>query len=82
MIAAIVGAAAGYLIWLGATTIIVATVPTRYWVMSVAVLLAALAAGAFTMAVRYKGTAKAMAFWCAPALPILVSLYLLILVVT
>ncbi len=79
---AAVGMAVGYAVWLAATALIVATTPVRYWVIAVAIVLAILTSIAVTLARRHKHTSKAAAFWSAPILPILVSLYLLIVVVT
>jgi hypothetical protein len=82
VISAAVGVAAGYLVWLGGTAIIVATTPVDYWVISVAILLIVLTSGAVVLAIRSKHTRTATAFWLAPILPILVSVYLLVVVVT
>ncbi|MBB3601386.1 CHASE2 domain-containing sensor protein [Mycolicibacterium sp. BK556] len=81
-LSAVVGLALGYLVWLGGTAIVLATTPVRYWAISVAILLAVLTAASFVSAVQNKQPAKAMAFWLAPVLPILVSLYMLIVFVT
>jgi hypothetical protein len=82
VISAAVGVGVGYLVWLGGTAIIIATTPVDYWVISVAILLAVLTSVAVLLAVRHKDTRKATAFWAAPILPIVVSVYLLVVVVT
>ena len=80
--AAVVGVGGGYLIWLATTTAVVAVTPVRYWVVSVAILSTVPTLAAVAMAIRHKGTAKAIGFSLAPVLPILVSLYTLILLAT
>ncbi|BBX05488.1 hypothetical protein [Mycolicibacterium aichiense] len=81
-LSALIGAVVGYLVWLGATAIIAATTPVRFWVLSGAIVLVALTSIAVALAVRHKHTLKAAAFWSAPVLPILFSVYLLVVVVT
>jgi len=70
----------GYVIWLGAVGLIVATTPVRFWVPAVAVVMAVLGLCAVLLGRRYKQTWKAVGCWAAPVLPILVSGYLLVLV--
>ena len=77
-----IGLSVGYLIWLGATAIVVATTPVGYWVLSVAVILAVLTSGAVTFAMRNRRDPLSAAFWCAPILPTVVSLYLLVVIAT
>ncbi len=81
-LSALVGALVGYVIWLGAIGLILATTPVRFWVPAGAVVLAVLSPCAFLLGRRYRNTWKAVACWAAPVLPILVSVYLLVLVVT
>ncbi|WP_396929693.1 hypothetical protein [Mycolicibacterium sp.] len=81
-LSALIGAVVGYLAWLGATAIIAATTPVRYWVVSGAIVLVALTSITVAFAIRHKHTLKAPAFWSAPVLPILFSVYLLFVVVT
>lgn len=82
VLAAVIGAGFGYLVWLVGTMVVLATTPVDYWVISEAVLLVVLTAASFLVAIRCKPTRMATVFWVAPVLPILVSAYLLIVVVT
>lgn len=78
LLSAVIGIFVGYGIWLGAVAVVIVAAPVRLWVPSVAVLLAILTSIAVALAIRNKRTPRAVAFWLAPMLPILVSLYLII----
>ncbi|WP_445167506.1 hypothetical protein ACTXG7_27530 [Mycolicibacterium sp. Dal123E01] len=82
VISAAVGLGVGYLIWIGSTAIVIVTTPVKYWAIVDAVLLAVFTFGSALLAVFYRNTPKAMAFWLAPVLPILAALYILIVFVT
>lgn len=82
VISAVVGALVGYLVWMGALSLIVVITPVGFWVAVAAVVLAIFSACAVLLARRSKQTWKAAAWWSAPVLPILVSVYLLVLVAT
>lgn len=82
VIYAIIGMLAGYAAWIAAGTLILATTPVHAWVLAGALELAALTLGAVFIAVRHKRSPAAVAFWAAPLLPIVASLYLLVVVST
>jgi len=75
------GLAAGYVLWLAGLTALTAVVPMRYIVIAAAILLSVILIAAVGLALLFKRTQRrtvALAFWCAPALPTIASLYLLI----
>ena len=82
VLSAVVGMLAGYVIWLGAVGLIIVTTPVRFWVAVAAVVLAIFSACAVLLARRSKQTWKAAAWWSAPVLPILASVYVLVLLLT
>ncbi len=81
-LSAVVGMPVGYLVWIGAVGLIIVTTPVRFWVPAAAVVMAVLGLCAVLLGRRFKQTWRAAGCWAAPVLPILVSVYLLVLVVT
>jgi hypothetical protein len=81
-LSAVVGMLVGYVIWLGAVGLIIVTTPVRSWVPAVAIVVAVLSLCAVLLGRRCTNTWKAAGFWSAPVLPIVVSVYLLVVVVT
>lgn len=79
---AVVGLVVGYLVWMAASTVVIAMTPVHLWVPVVAAVLAVLSGAAFALARRYKHTPIAIGFWLAPVLPVVVSVYVLVLVAT
>ena len=82
VISAVVGALVGYLVWIGAVSLIIVITPVRLWVPVAAVVLAIFIACAVLLGRRSKQTWKAAGYWSAPVLPILASVYVLVLVLT
>lgn len=82
VISAVVGMLVGYLVWIGAVSLIIATTPVRFWVAVTAVVLAIFTVGAVLLGRRSEQRWKAAACWSAPVLPMLASAYVLVLVVT
>lgn len=78
----VVGMLVGYVVWIGAVCLIIVTTPVRFWVAVTAVVLAVLCACAVLLAQRSKQTWKAAVWWSAPVLPILASVYVLVLLLT
>lgn len=77
ILAAVAGVAAGYLVWLAAGAIIVATLPVRFWAAAAALLLVTLIVGAVFAGRRHQGLSATALLW-SPALPVLASIYLFI----
>ena len=76
-----VGMAVGYIGWLFAVTVLTATVPVAHMVVAVGAMLASMTIASFALALRFAALDRrpaARAFWCAPALPVAASVYLLI----
>jgi hypothetical protein len=82
VISAVVGALVGYLVWTGAVCLVILMTPVRFWAAVAAVVLAIFSACAVLLARRSKQTWKAAAWWSAPVLPILTSVYVLVLLLT
>lgn len=76
ILAAVAGMAAGYLVWLIAGAIIIATLPVSLWAAADALLLVTLVVGAL-FAGRHRGRSATAWLW-SPALPLLASIYLFI----
>jgi hypothetical protein len=79
--AVLVGMAAGYVLWLAGITALTAIVPMRHIIISAAVSLGLLTIIAFAIATHFKKSKRrsfSLAFWWAPTLPAVASIYSLI----
>jgi hypothetical protein len=79
--AILTGLASGYVLWLVGLTALTAVIPMRYIIIGAAILLTVILIAAVGLALRFNRTQRrtvALAFWCAPTLPTIASLYLLI----
>jgi hypothetical protein len=83
--AVVLGMAAGYLLWLAGITALTAVVPMRYIIVAAAILLSVIVFASFAAALHFKRAQRrsvALAFWWAPALPTVASLYSLIVILS
>ena len=79
--AVLVGMAAGYVLWLAGTTALTVIVPMQHIIIAAAVFLGLITIISFALANHFKTSEKrsvALAFWCAPTLPAIASIYSLI----
>jgi uncharacterized membrane protein YfcA len=79
--AVLVGMAAGYVLWLAGVTGLTVVVPMRYVIVAAAVLLAVILAIAFASARYFRKSGRrsvALGIAWAPALPVVASIYSLI----
>lgn len=77
---ALTGMILGYLAWLAILMAIILLTPIYYWWVTVAaVTLIILTSVAFSRARNYKGKAIAFAYWFAPLLPSIMSVYIVVL---
>lgn len=80
---ALAGLILGYLIWMAILGAIILLTPVYYWWAIAAVAtLVALTAATFVMARRHKGKPVAYAYWLAPLLPTIMSVYVVVLATT
>lgn len=77
ILAAVAGMAAGYLVWLTAGAIIIATLPVSLWAAAAALLLVTLIIGALFASRHHQGPSATALLW-SPVLPVLASAYLFI----
>jgi ERCC4-related helicase len=73
--------AAGYVVWLAGVTALTAIVPMQHTIIAAAVFLGLITIAAFVMATHFKKSGRrsvALAFWWAPTLPAVASIYSLI----
>lgn len=74
-------AVGGYLVWLTGMAVLTAMVPTPHMIIAASALLGLIAIAAFVLALQFKASGSrfaARAFWCAPVLPGVASVYSLI----
>jgi hypothetical protein len=79
--AVLVGMAAGYVLWLASITALTVIVPMQYIIIAAAVFLGLITIISFALANHFKKSERrsvAVAFWCAPTLPAIASIYSLI----
>lgn len=81
-VAAAVGLAGGYLVWLATVMLVVAVFPVSTWAVAGVAAVLLLAAVAFWLARRCATPALRHALWWSPALPVLACLYLTAVLVT
>jgi hypothetical protein len=75
------GMAAGYLVWLTGMTVLTATVPVPHMIFAASALLGSITIAAFVLGLQFKASGRrlvARAFWFAPVLPMVASVYSLI----
>jgi hypothetical protein len=80
-VAVLVGMAAGYVLWLAGITALTAIVPMQHIIIAGAVFLGLMIIVCFALANHFKKPERrtvALAFWCAPTLPVIASIYSLI----
>jgi hypothetical protein len=80
-LAVLVGMAAGYVLWLAGITALTVIVPMRHIIIAGAVFLGLIIIICFALANHFKKSERqtvALAFWCAPTLPAIASIYSLI----
>jgi hypothetical protein len=83
--AVLVGMAAGYVLWLAGITALTAIVPMQHIIIAAAVFLALITITAFAIATHFKKTKRrsvSLAFWWAPTLPAVASIYSLVVFLT
>ena len=79
--AVLVGMAAGYVLWLAGITALTVIVPMKHIIIAGAVFIGLITITAFALANHFKKSDRrtvALAFWCAPTLPAIVSIYSLV----
>jgi hypothetical protein len=79
--AVLLGMAAGYVLWLAGITALSVIVPMQHIILAAAVFLGLITITAFALAIYFKKSDRrsaALGFWCAPALPVVASIYSLI----
>jgi hypothetical protein len=79
--AVLLGVAAGYVLWLAGITALTVIVPMRYIIVAGAIFLGLIMIAAFAIATHFTKLHRrfiSLAFWCAPVLPALASIYSLI----
>jgi hypothetical protein len=80
-VAALVGMAGGYVLWLAGITALTVIVPMQHIIIGGAVFLGVITITAFAMAIHFKKSKRrsvSLAFWWAPMLPAVASIYSLI----
>jgi hypothetical protein len=76
--AVLVGMAAGYVLWLAGITALTVIVPMKHIIIAGAVFIGLITITAFALANHFKKSDRrtvALAFWCAPTLPAIASIY-------
>ena len=79
--AVLVGMAAGYVLWLAGITALTVIVPIKHIIIAGAVFIGLITITAFALANHFKKSDRrtvALAFWCAPTLPAIASIYSLV----
>jgi hypothetical protein len=79
--AVLVGMAAGYVLWLAGITALTVIVPMKHIIIAGAVFIGLITITAFALANHFKKSDRrtvALAFWCAPTLPAIASIYSLV----
>jgi hypothetical protein len=79
--AVLVGIAAGYVLWLAGITALTVIVPMKHIIIAGAVFIGLITITAFALANHFKKSDRrtvALAFWCAPTLPAIASIYSLV----
>ena len=83
--AVLVGMAVGYVLWLAGITALTAIVPMQHIIIAAAVFLGLITVTAFAIATHFKKTKRrsvSLAFWWAPTLPAVASIYSLVVFLT
>jgi hypothetical protein len=79
--AVLLGIVAGYVVWLAGITALTVVVPTQYMIAAAGVFLGVIVLISLALARHFRQSDRrsvALACWCAPALPIVASVYSLV----
>jgi hypothetical protein len=80
-VAVLVGMAAGFVLWLAGITALTAIVPMQHIIIAGAAFLGLMIIVCLALANHFKKSERrtiALAFWCAPTLSVIASIYSLI----
>jgi hypothetical protein len=80
-VAVLLGLAAGYLLWLVGITALTVVIPTKYMIIAAAVLLGVILILSLTLSQRFRKSERpsiALGIASAPVLPVIASIYSLI----
>lgn len=80
--AVLLGMAAGHLLWLAGATALTVVVPMQHMIIAAAILLGVITITGVAFATHFKKSGRravALAFWWAPTLPVVASIYSLVI---